>query len=83
MSIILGDMTEHLGSAIQNWNLAASAIRGDPDRALTLLVETEIDLDIFVRTGVAEALRATRAATARLDRELPDEGSVPASTRDS
>ena len=73
MGFILGDVTEHLGSAIQHWSLASSIVRDDPGGALTHLVEAEIDLDIFARSGVAAVLRATRAATGRLDRELPDD----------
>jgi hypothetical protein len=73
VSFILGDMIEHLGLVIQHWNLAAGSVRSHPDVAAGHMVDAEIDLDIAVRIGLAEVLRATRAASARLYRELPDD----------
>ena len=73
VSFVLGDVVEHLGLVIQHWAHAALAVRNDPDGALTQLVEAEIDLSGFVQTGVAEVMRATRAGSARLERELPDD----------
>ena len=74
---ILGDMVEHLGAAIQHWSQAVWAIRaGDPDRALTGVVEFEIAVDIL-KVGRAELHAIAERASRLLDAELPDDDEDP------
>jgi hypothetical protein len=70
---ILGDMTEHLGQAAQKWSEAVWAARsGDLDRALELVVEVEIDMDVPLRVGRSEIRSIVSRAGSRLDAELPE-----------
>jgi hypothetical protein len=80
--LIIGDMIEHLGTALQSWGLAVEAARrGDLDRALTEVVAVEINCDIPLKVGRGE-LRAMMGRAGRLlDLELPDDhADLPAPT---
>lgn len=72
--LVLGDMTEHLGKAAQEWSSAVEAARrGDLDKALTHVVEVGILIDIPLRVGRSELRSITERAGNRLDAELPDD----------
>ena len=73
MRIILGELVEYAGQINMWWTSARNAVRQDPERALTLLMDAEIHLDIHVRNERIDALRRIRAAISRLAAELPDD----------
>jgi hypothetical protein len=76
--LVLGDMTEHLGKAAQEWSLAVEAARrGDLDKALTHVVEVGIAVDVPLRVGRSELRSITERAGNRLDAELPDDDEDP------
>jgi hypothetical protein len=73
MPLIIGDMIEHLGSALQSWsNAVEAARRGDLDRALTEVVEVQIACDIPLKVGRGEIRTMMDRAGRLLDLELPD-----------
>lgn len=67
------DLIEHANEVLAWWTIGREQVRADPELALKTLVDAEINLDIYVRTERVEALRHIRAATNRLDAELPDD----------
>jgi hypothetical protein len=73
MRIILGELLENAANINLWWMSARHAARSHPDRAMTLLIDAEIHLNIHVRIERADSLRRIRAAIARLDAELPDD----------
>ncbi len=83
VSIILAELAESAGAVSRSWNLAVASARSNPDQALTHLVEAEIRLDNHVRLELADTLRPIRAASARLDRELPDDDATTLPPDDS
>ena len=73
VTLILGDMIEHLGTATQAWSQAVDAARrGDLDRALTNVVDVEINVEVL-RIGRAELRSMMERAGNLLDLELPDD----------
>lgn len=73
MRIILGELAENAGKINMWWTFARNAVRDDPDRALTRLIDAEIHLNHHVRLELADSLRRIRASIERLATELPDD----------
>jgi hypothetical protein len=72
--LVLGDMVEHLGNALQEWSGAVEAVRrGDLDRALEHVVNVGINADIPLKVGGGEIRVITNRAGALLEVELPDD----------
>lgn len=72
--LILGDMIEHLGTALQEWSNAVWAMdRGDLDKALTHVVNVGINVDIPLKVGRREIRAITDRAGDLLERLLPDD----------
>ena len=72
--LVLGDMIEHLGAATQAWSEAVEAARrGDPDAALTRVVDVEVAVDIPFKVGRGEIRTMMGRAGRLLDAELPDD----------
>ena len=71
--LILAELAENSGRVARAWSMAVLSVRSNPERALEELVNAEIHLDNHIRIELADALRAVRAASNRLDRELPDD----------
>lgn len=73
MRIILGELAENAGKLNMLWTFALHHVREDPHRALTLLIEAEILLEIHLKIERADSLRRIRSAIRRLGATLPDE----------
>ena len=74
VTLILGDMVEHLGEALVAWSQAVMAIEvGDYDTALARVVDVEIGCDVPLRVGRSEIKSITRRAANLLEAELPDD----------
>ena len=70
--VILAELAESAGKANWHWSLAVEYIDQYPEKALEHLVKLEILLEHHIHLERLDTIRATRAASARLDRELPD-----------
>jgi hypothetical protein len=76
IGVILAELAEHAALANRAWQLAVEASRhGDLDRAMTLIIEADIDLDIPVRLERQDSRRVFRRALELLEREMPDDES--------
>jgi hypothetical protein len=73
MTVVLGDLIEHANEVLAWWVAGREQVRTDPELALRTLVDAEINLSVYLRIERVEALRHIRAATNRLDAELPDD----------
>jgi hypothetical protein len=72
--LILGDMIEHLGRAVQEWSDALAPMRrGDLDKALEHVVSVGIEADIPLKVGRSEIRAITERAGNLLDQLLPDD----------
>lgn len=72
--LIIGDLIQHLGEALEAWSRAVwAAEQGDLERAQKAIVEIDVTTKVPMKVVGAEIREIVAAAYKRLEAELPDD----------